>query len=84
MEVPSGNFTHPDLGNRRNWTVCWRWSISVLAVEFAFVMALIGFALSPRSALPVKASSQFEQAQRNPPHGRKACPLVNIHKIRSL
>lgn len=84
MQTPIGEFTQSGLGSRRNWTVCWRWSVSVLAVEFALVMAVIGFAVSSRSASPAKSPSQAEQAQQNPAHSRKACPLVNLQKTRSL
>ncbi|MBR2120921.1 MAG: hypothetical protein IJ935_20220 [Afipia sp.] len=84
MQTPIGQFTQSGLGSRRNWTLCWRWSVSILAVEFALVMALIGFAVSSRPASPVKSSSQVEQAQPNPAHNRRACPLVNVQKTRSL
>jgi hypothetical protein len=84
MQNPIGEFTHSDLGSRRNWTVCWRWSVSVLAVEFALIMALIGFAVNSRSVSPVKESSQAEQAPQNPGYSRKACPLVNLRKTQSL
>ncbi len=84
MHTPTGELTHSGLGSRRNWTACWRWSVSVLALEFALVMALVGFAVSSRSASPVKASSQVEQAQQTPAAGRKACPLGHVQKTRSL
>jgi|GEM_PF-834263 hypothetical protein len=84
MQAPE-EFAHPDIGSRRNWTVCWRWSVSVLAVEFALVMVLIGFAVSSRSDSRVKPPSQFEQAQQQGPgHSRKACPLVSLRKTQEL
>jgi hypothetical protein len=77
-------FAQPDIGTRRNWTVCWRWSVSILAVEFALVMVFIGFAVSSRSDSRVKAPSQVEQAQQqNPGYGRKACP-VRLSKTQEL
>lgn len=84
MQTSIGKFTHAGLGSRRNWIVCWRWSVSVLAVECALVVALIGFAASSRSVSPVKSSSQVEQAKQNPAHSRKACPLGNLQKTQSL
>lgn len=84
MQSPIGESTHSGFSSRRNWTVCWRWSVSVLAMEFALVMTLIGFAVNSRSASPVKASSQVEQAQQTPASGRKACPLGHAQKTRSL
>lgn len=83
MQAPE-EFAHPDIGSRRNWTVCWRWSVSILAVEFALVMALIGFAVSSRSDSRVNAPSQVEQAQQQSPgYGRKACP-VRLSKTQEL
>jgi hypothetical protein len=82
MQAPE-EFIHPHIGSRRNWTVCWRWSLSVLAVEFALVMALIGFALNSRSNSHVKVPSQVEQAQQNPVYNRKVCP-VHLRKTQEL
>lgn len=84
MQTQIGKFTHSGLSSRRNWIVCWRWSLAVLAVEFALVIALIGFAVSSRSVSPVKSSFQVEQVQQSPAHSRKACPLRNLQKTQSL
>ncbi|EKS41583.1 hypothetical protein HMPREF9695_00675 [Afipia broomeae ATCC 49717] len=84
MQTQIGKFTHSGLSSRRNWIVCWRWSLAVLAVEFAIVIALIGFAANSRSVAPVKSSSQVEQAKQNSTHSRKACPLGNLQKTQSL
>lgn len=77
------DFAHPDIGSRRNWTVCWRWSVSILAVEFAVMMALIGFAVSSRSDSRVKAPTVEKAQQQNPGYGRKACP-VRLSKTQEL
>lgn len=83
MQAPE-EFTDPHIGSRRNWTVCWRWSLSVLAVEFALVIALIGFAFSSSSESRVKAAAQIEQTEeKNPSVSRKACP-VRFSKTQEL
>jgi hypothetical protein len=85
MQAPIDEFAHPALGSRRNWTLCCRWSVSILAVEFTLVMALIGFAVSSRSDSHIKSASRVEQAQQQKPgYSRKACPPVNLHKTQSL
>lgn len=84
MQSPIGEFTQYGVGSRRNWTICWRWSVSVLAVEFALVMALIGFAVNSRSTSPIKTSAQIEQTQKNPADNRRACPLASLQKTQSL
>lgn len=84
MKAPEES-SYTDIGSRRNWTICWRWSASILAMEFVLVLALIGFAMNSRSDSRVKALSQAEQAQQQrPAHSRKACPLVDLRKTQDL
>jgi hypothetical protein len=81
-----GKVSHLDLDSRRNWTVCWRWSISILAAEFALVVALVGFAIGSRPVSRVKSESmQIQQAQQQRPGAsRKTCPLADIRKTLEL
>lgn len=85
MKVPMGKFAHLDLDNRRNWTVCWRWSISILAAEFALVVAMVGFAIGSRPNSQAKSEpTQVQQAQQeSPSSNRKVCPL-SLRKIHDL
>lgn len=86
MPAPMGKTADLDLDNRRNWTVCWRWSISVLAAEFILVAALIGFAVQSRPVAGGKFEPlQVQQAQQQKPNAnRKACPLVDLRKTQDL
>ncbi len=85
MRARTGQFSHSDLGNRRNWIVCWRWSLSVLAVEFALVAILVGFALASRPDPKVKATLQAAQAQQvHSNANRKACPIATARKMQDL
>lgn len=83
MQAPIGKIAHLDLASRRNWTVCWRWSISILAAEFVLVVALVGFALESRPDSRVKSESVQVQQQRSSAN-RKACPLVELRKTQEL
>ncbi len=86
MQAPIGKIAHLDLASRRNWTVCWRWSISILVAEFVLVVALVGFALESRPDSRIKSESvQVQQAQQQKPSAnRKACPLVELRKTQEL
>lgn len=77
MKARTGESSYSDLGSRRNWIVCWRWSLSVLAAEFALVAILIGFALASRPDPKVKSVTQAAQAQQfHSSANRKACPVA--------
>lgn len=85
MKAQTGQFSHSSMGSRRNWIICWRWSLSVLAAEFALVAILIGFAIASRPDPKVKSVTQSAQAQQLPSNAnRKACPLAAARKMQDL
>ena len=85
MDSRSGDFSYSDLRSRRNWKVCWRWSLSVLAIEFALVAVLIGFAIGAQPDPKVKSVKQAQQVQQTHPNAiRKACPGAAAQRMHDL
>lgn len=85
MKARTGEFSYSDLGSRRNWIVCCRWSLSVLAAEFILVAILVGFALASRPDPKASSATQAAQAQQfHSNASRKACPLAATRRMQDL
>ena len=76
-------FKLTDEDSRRNWTVCWKWALGILAAELIIVLIFANQRPTVSQVTPEATQTERLQPQRSRV-GRGACRFVPPSAMRDI